>query len=151
MIWRMSKCVRWDKIISKYDTSFDFGINFDIFGFCRFWSFGLSQNTDLKNDMFKICFRESAKRKMTAQTGAQTGGQTSVLVLYFCNFGVAAAGSLFFSKDDVFAPKCSYCKENVANSLKQLMIPWKSIVLGKPCRRCVVLCICLVCIFWYTL
>ena len=33
----VSKCVKLDKMISKYDTMFDFGVKFDIFGFCYCW------------------------------------------------------------------------------------------------------------------
>ena len=45
----------------------DFGVKFDIFAFCCVWYF-FAKNVNLKNGMFKICFRQSAKCKMTAQT-----------------------------------------------------------------------------------
>ena len=67
MNWRISKCVHY-KIISSYDTFFDLGVKFDMFGFCHFWRCFFSKNTYLENGIFKICFRQSAKCKMTAQT-----------------------------------------------------------------------------------
>ena len=30
---KVSKCVKLDNIVSKYDTTFDFGVRFDILGF----------------------------------------------------------------------------------------------------------------------
>ena len=33
----VSKSVNWDKTISSSDTVFDFGVKFDIFGFCHFF------------------------------------------------------------------------------------------------------------------
>ena len=63
----VSKCVNRDKIISSSDTVFDFGVKFDILGFCHFLRF-FSKNIYLKNDIFKLCFRQSAKCKMTTQT-----------------------------------------------------------------------------------
>ena len=56
------------KTISSSDTVFDIGVNFDIFRFCDLWQF-CSKNISLENGIFEIYFRQSAKCKMTAQTG----------------------------------------------------------------------------------
>ena len=59
------KCVNLDNQIFKYDTIFDFGVKIDIFEFSYFFVNFLC-NAYLKNGIFKICFRQSAKSKMTA-------------------------------------------------------------------------------------
>ena len=51
-----------NKIIFKYDTIFDFGVNFDIL----LYFVNFCYNVYLKNGIFKTCFRQSAKGKMTA-------------------------------------------------------------------------------------
>ena len=65
IVLNTSKCVNLDNIISKCDTIFDFGVKIDIFEFCYFlWNKWC--NVYLKNGIFKTCFRQSAKGKMTA-------------------------------------------------------------------------------------
>ena len=63
----VSTCVNWDKIISSPDTIIDFGVKIDIFDFCYVCCL-FAKNIYLTNDISKICFRQSAKCKMTAQT-----------------------------------------------------------------------------------
>ena len=92
----VSKCVNWDKIISSSDTIIDLGVKFDIFGFCHFWRF-FSKNIYLKNDIFKICFRQSAKCKMTAQTGRKFH-----VFVKICHLHCILPSKLRFSSSDHF-------------------------------------------------
>ena len=54
--------------IPSYDTFVDTCDIFDIFGFPNLGLF-LVKHICFKNNIFKMCFRESAKCRMTAQTG----------------------------------------------------------------------------------
>ena len=68
LIWCISKCVNWAKIISGYDTIFDFHTKFDILECFQILNI-FSSNMYVKNGIFETCYRESAKCKMTARTG----------------------------------------------------------------------------------
>ena len=59
LIWRISKCVNWDQL-----TMIRFLIWVPKLTFLNFVSFWC--NVYLKNDIFKTCFRQSAKSAMTA-------------------------------------------------------------------------------------
>ena len=69
-------------MISSSDTIFDFGVKFEIFGFCQFGRF-FPKNVNLKNGIFEICFRQSAKCKMTAQTRRSCFCQNLQFRMYF--------------------------------------------------------------------
>ena len=54
----VSECVNCDKIISGYDTVFDFHVKFDILGFFNFWTFvikHLRQKRHLLNMFSRKC------------------------------------------------------------------------------------------------
>ena len=92
----VSKCVNGDKMISSSDTIIDLGVNFDIFDFWYFYA----KNIYLKNDIFKICFRQSAKCKMTAQTGEECmflSNSAIYIVFYHQNFDFQAPTTFLFS------------------------------------------------------
>ena len=54
----VSECVNCDKIISGYDTVFDFHVKFDILGFFNFWTFFYqtftSKTTSFKHVLEKV-------------------------------------------------------------------------------------------------
>ena len=91
----MSKCVRLDNIRFKYDTIFDFGVKFDIFGFAMFGD--ICFNIYLKKDVFKSCFQQSAKGKMTALNMRKCH-----VVVQICHLDCMLQSKLRFPRSDPF-------------------------------------------------
>ena len=52
-------------MISEYDTLFNVGVEFDIFEFCYLGRY-ICFDGCLKKGIFKLCFQQSAKGKITA-------------------------------------------------------------------------------------
>ena len=116
----MSKCIPWGNMISGYKTCVDFRVNFDIFEVRNVWR-SFSENNYLKNDIFKICLRQSAKCKMTAHTPREniiclsTSGLYTVFYNQNLDFKAPTYFSLSLSNQFILQVVCFLYVEYISN------------------------------------
>ena len=91
----ISNCLNWHQIISSSDSFFWFGCQIWHFLICVFvlWYFVIDLN--LKNCTFKICLRQNAKCKMTAQTWRKHNAFVKICNLEY----ILKSNHRFFSSD----------------------------------------------------
>ena len=96
----VSKCVNWDKIISGYDTIFDFDVKFEIWGFCHVLLFCFAKTFISKTTSLKYVFD-----KVTSAKWPHTPGENLIclstsaiyIVFYNQNFDFQAPTTFSFS------------------------------------------------------